>query len=408
MKTTLLFRAFTLLMAGLAPTLLPAADFVSGSDGSNGALNVTTNTVLPLPADGILKYTTITVATGATLTFAKNALNTPVHLLATGDVQISGTIDVSATAPADGNGRLVGGTGGPGGYDGGASGYISAGNTRQAGSGQGPGAGNRAGANNNGSGSYATKGTTNRAANGAVYGNALLIPLVGGSGGGGADGADGSPGGGGGGAILIASTTRIVVTGTIRADSPLGFGSAAPGSGGAIRLVSPRVYGNGTLSAATANNWGGAGRLRVDSVLKVEPGDITQKLALGYTGSVTIGSTLIVFAPNNPRLDIIAINDENRNLLQTIPLNTPGPVIVTLPNGTNTNVEVVVSAQGFRADNAIGTVNVNIAVIPESGTSVIYNGTITGTVGLPSSATSIPVQIPPNVKCTLQVWSPPL
>ena len=161
MKTTSLLRAFALILVTFAPTLLPAADFVSGSDGSNGALNVTANTVLPLPADGILKYTTITVANGATLTFAKNALNTPVHLLATGDVQISGTIDVSSTAPVDGNGRLIGGTGGPGGYDGGASGYFSPLNTRQAGSGQGPGAGKRGPSGSNGSGSYATKGTLN-------------------------------------------------------------------------------------------------------------------------------------------------------------------------------------------------------------------------------------------------------
>ena len=406
MKTTSLLRAFALILVTFAPTLLPAADFVSGSDGSNGALNITANTLLPLPADGILKYTTITVASGATLTFARNALNTPVHLLATGDVQISGTIDVSSTAPADGNGRLVGGTGGPGGYDGGASGYISPGNTRKAGSGQGPGAGKRGPNGSNGSGSYATKGNTGRGENGSVYGNALLIPLVGGSGGGGGDGADGIFGGGGGGAVLIASNTKINVTGTIRADATAG--TPGVGSGGAIRLVSPRVYGTGLLSASSTNSWGGAGRLRVDSVIKVEPGDITQKLALSYNGSITIGSTLVVFAPNNPRLDIIAINDENNNLLQAIPQGTQGPVTVTLPSGTGFNVKIVVAAQGFRADNTINTVNVNVAVIPESGTSVIYNGSITGTVGLAGSASGIAAQIPPNVKCTLQVWSPQL
>jgi hypothetical protein len=405
MKTTILLRATAWVAAMVAPLLLHAQDFTSGSTGSYGAMNITATTTLPLPADGIFHCTTITVASGATLTFTRNALNTPVHLLATGDVLIDGTIDVSSGAPADGNGRLVGGTGGPGGFDGGATGFISAGNTRQAGSGQGPGGGRRDATNANGSGSYATKGSTQRGGNGAVYGNALLIPLVGGSGGGGADGTDGQYGGGGGGAICIASTSKITVNGTIRADGTYVNGAGA-GSGGAIRLVSPRVYGTGTLSASSYGNWGGHGRIRIDSVVKVEPGDLSQKLALAYQGSVTVGSTLMVFAPNNPRLDIIGIQDAGGNMIQAIPLDTTGPVTVTLPNGTPFDVRVLVAAKGFRADNEIDTVNVNVAVIPESTTSVIYNGSITGTVGTAGSATAIPVQIPPNVKCTIQVWSP--
>lgn len=407
MNTKLLLRAPALLLTVVAPHLVHAQNFTSGSDGSYGAMNITTNTTLALPADGIFHCTTITVAQGATLTFTRNALNTPVHLLATGDVLINGSIDVSAGPPADGNGRLVGGSGGPGGFDGGPSGFISTGNTRQAGSGQGPGGGKRDAINANGSGSYATKGTTARAANGATYGNALLIPLIGGSGGAGADGIDGHFGGGGGGAICIASTTKITVNGVIRAESGYVAGTGV-GSGGAIRLVSPRVYGTGTLSALTYGNWGGNGRIRVDSVVKVEPGDLTQKLALVYQGSVSVGSTLMVFAPNNPRLDIVSINDENYNVLQAIPLGTTGPVTVTLPNGTSTNVAVQVAAFGFSATNTIGTLPVNVAVIPESGPSVIFNHTISGNLGPAGTAQNLPVQIPPNVKCTIQVWTPQL
>ena len=60
------------------------AQFTSGSTGSDGALDVTASIEIPLPADGIFNYTTITVAAGATLTFTRNDLNTTVHMLATG------------------------------------------------------------------------------------------------------------------------------------------------------------------------------------------------------------------------------------------------------------------------------------------------------------------------------------
>src|SRR5260221_13612653 len=69
-----------------------AQPFSSGSDGSYGPLNVTSNTVLDLPPDGKFLCTTITIANGTTLSFRRNALNTPVYLLATSNVVISGTI----------------------------------------------------------------------------------------------------------------------------------------------------------------------------------------------------------------------------------------------------------------------------------------------------------------------------
>ena len=84
-------------------------DLQVGSDGADGALEVTENQTLTLPPDGIFNYTTVTIAEGATLTFERNALNTPAYLLATGDVTIAGTIDVLGKV---GSG-LSGGKGGP-------------------------------------------------------------------------------------------------------------------------------------------------------------------------------------------------------------------------------------------------------------------------------------------------------
>jgi hypothetical protein len=76
------------------------------------------------------------------------------------------------------------------------------------------------------------------AANSRVYGNSLVVPLLGGSGGCGSNGGDGyngQGGGGGGGAILIAANTKVTVTGAVLANG--GTGALGGGSGGAFRIV---------------------------------------------------------------------------------------------------------------------------------------------------------------------------
>lgn len=74
------------------------ASFVSGSTGADGAFNPTANAVLQLPPDGVFNYTTVNIPSGVTVTFQKNANNTPVYILATGAVTISGTIKVDGSA----------------------------------------------------------------------------------------------------------------------------------------------------------------------------------------------------------------------------------------------------------------------------------------------------------------------
>lgn len=122
--------------------------FNSGSTGSLGAFAPASNMVVTLPADGVLNYTTITIPSGVTVTFQRNAANTPVTMLAQGNISIAGTIRVN------GDDAVVGGTsgswgvtpgsqGGPGGYNGGNGGirgtYPSNGTA-----GQGPGGGGQA------------------------------------------------------------------------------------------------------------------------------------------------------------------------------------------------------------------------------------------------------------------------
>src|SRR5262245_1455903 len=69
--------------------------FNSGSTGAYGPMNITADTTLDLPGDGIFNCTTINIAAGTTLRFITNRINTPVYLLASEDIIVNGTIDVS-------------------------------------------------------------------------------------------------------------------------------------------------------------------------------------------------------------------------------------------------------------------------------------------------------------------------
>jgi len=272
-KASLISRlALALASLGL---LNAQAQFNSGSTGADGPLNVTTNTVLNLPPDGIFNRTTINVAAGATLRFNRNANNTPVYLLAEGDVTIAGTIDVSAQREEL---NSMPGRGGPGGFDGGAPGTPGV----PAGAGRGPGGGPRDDCSGNaGGGAYGTSLRNLCGFGGSVYGNETLVPLVGGSGGGGVCMPHADGGGGGGGAILIASNTRLTLTdqGRILANGALpalNGDECGAGSGGGIRLVAPKVSGTGRLEAEGGrlfDAWGnfvrpyaGDGRVRIDTI----------------------------------------------------------------------------------------------------------------------------------------------
>src|SRR5262249_3695116 len=124
-------RKFALGAIGLAMTLaasVPASaqSFSSGSTGADGALNAAAGTTtLTVPPSGVFNFTTVNVPSGATVKFTRNATNTPVTMLATGNVTIAGIIDLSGTVGGAGRSGSVavgptGGAGGPGGFDGGS------------------------------------------------------------------------------------------------------------------------------------------------------------------------------------------------------------------------------------------------------------------------------------------------
>src|SRR5215470_5282156 len=171
-------RIATLLGVGIVLSTLGRAEveaqtFNSGSTGADGAFSPTVNTTVTLPASGVLNYTTINIPVGVTVKFTKNAANTPVTILATGNVTIAGTIDIRGNAGAPpANGTAVGttgGAGGPGGFDGGngATGTVST----TGGSGRGPGGGTGStGAAGAGGGGFGAAGGNGTAPSGATAG----------------------------------------------------------------------------------------------------------------------------------------------------------------------------------------------------------------------------------------------
>lgn len=371
-----------------------AQGFTSGSTGLDGPLDVTGNITVTNRPDGVYNYTTVHVRQSMKLTIVRSETNSPVYLLATGNVLIEGTIDISGQP----GGPFAGGKGGPGGFDGGMPGIGN-----PPGGGYGPGGGkpgvNANAANGAGGGAYATPPTfgsavTNR---GTTYGTDLLMPLVGGSGGGGSGGGGNSSlgGDGGGGAILIASNTRIDIpsTGSIRANSPSGQGWAY-GSGGAIRLVAPTVAGtNGTLSVS-GNGWGGYGRIRIDAGNRSQFSPTLNPSPAQVSGIVSIGGLMAVFPPVNPQLDILSVAG------QSIAPGTRSAVTVQLPFGAPTSQSVEVQARDFNQ-----VLLVTVVLIPDSGSPSYYNVVVDNSSANPSLRRSVSVSFPPNVITRVMAWA---
>lgn len=392
MSRGIFFFTFFFLLTG--PTL---AEFDSGSDGSFGPLVVTAadpnNVTVPLPADGVIRATTVSIAVNKTVTFGRNALNTPVVILAQGDVEILGTINVSGS-----NGTsTTGGLGGPGGYSGGSPGSAEA----PAGAGNGLGGGSPGDRLANsptgaGGGSYSSQPTTNPdSQHGIIYGSPLLVPPVGGSGGGGIEFGDGavSGGGGGGGAILIASNTRIRMAfpGGITSFGGVGLaGFSNGGSGGGVRLVAPIVEGNGFIHAFGDGfgQRGGNGRIRVDTL---DRSGMNLQFNPPVEG-VSVGSFMVAIPEGLPRLDIVQAAG------QDIP-EGGNPVSIALPFGSDPNQSVVVRAANFE-----GLVNIDVVVTPDHGPRSVYPAMIDAASANPAEVT-VPVLIPQNTGVKINVWT---
>ena len=415
--------------------------FNSGSTGADGAFSPSVNTTLELPPSGVFNFTTVNVPAGVTVTFKKNATNTPVVWLASGNVTIAGNVYLtggdSANVGAAGGGAVgddgLPGVGGPGGYDGGRGGQV--GSNRVGGTGLGPGGGS-GGVVANSSISYRTVGgagggfgaaggcnqacltwgSGNNVAygmlsyGGAAYGSNLLLPLIGGSGGGGgAGGANfvGSGGGGGGGAILIASSGTVTVSGVIYAyggttgasDGAGSGGTGGGGSGGAIRIVATTIAGNGTINADAR----GAGVNATDGYLnggtsgvgriRLEAETITRTATTVPVYTTSIPGPL--FISGAPTLTISSVAGVNAPVIPT------GNADITLPATTPNPVTIVVTTTGVPPGNTV-----KLTVTPANAAPIsVTSPALTGSTASASASVSVSLPNGPSVMSAMTTYT---
>lgn len=367
-----------------------AQQFDPGSDGSFGDfVSKPGPNVVALPSDGVLRCRTFTVQGGHVVEFSPNKANTPVWIVATGDIVVQGLINVSGRRAETGS--PSGGLPGPGGFRGGNARTDG----QQGGAGHGPGGGmGYSGPANSfdgsqavaaGCGGYRVRFVNDRTErNGAPYGSPTLIPLTGGSGGG---GGWEMPGGGGGGAILLASATRVVVAGEIRAEGGPG-GESNGGSGGSIRLVAPTVTGGGVLSVFSQNALS-PGRIRLDAY-NASVGAFDTRGVPPAVGSLMVTGLNLAGAP---RLSVVQLGT------MALVAGESGVVSVTLPPGSNPSQNLVVEAANFGRK-----VPVTVGLIPDHGPRVDVLAEIDNTLGGITRAT-VPVAFPLNVTTRVAVWT---
>src|ERR1039458_6873898 len=333
------------------------------SDGSDGALVISNNTVIDLsqavtgnwtnnnaanagkgiydPAKWavVFKYSSVVIASGATLTFSNHPTHAPVVWLVSGNVTNNGEINLDGHSISLNYSDTA--EPGPGGFRGGTIGM----------SGFGPGGGYDF------YGYYSTM---------HAYGNEQIVPLIGGSGG----GYSGySVSGGGGGAILIASSGTISINGSVHANGAAYQGVG--GAGGAIRLISGQLTDNGSISA------GGPypGRIRLEATN-------TAGLNIGLNPSVNPLTILaspfpltIWPATNAPMVQVMTISNVNANL--TAPADPKASLAASqddLAIATTAAVTIGLQTSNFPIN---GTVNVYIKSL-SAGQTVLPANCISG------------------------------
>jgi hypothetical protein len=322
----------SLLIAGLVACAMAPAALAQDPQ----PLEITSDTTLALPDDGILHYSSFTVRSGADVTFTPNARNTPVQILVTGPILIEGGAYIMLNG-TNGSSNAPG-VPGPGGFAGANMGSTS--------DGEGPGGGK-------GGCPHWTCGEPEQAGHGAFgcdadgrtrsgtpYGNPVLLSLIGGSGGG---GSWETGGGGGGGAILLSSDERITLNGQIQALAGCGP-SAGCGSGGAVRLRAPIVEGNGHVAIYGPTN--NHGRARVDTLNRVN-----SAITFNPACSATWGSIMATSMPTGT-LRIVEVGG------QAIADTETGPVFVALNAASPKTVKV-------RANGFGGIVPVQVVLTPD-------------------------------------------
>ena len=293
----------------------------------------------------VFKYSNVTIANGATVTFSNHYGYPPVVWLVQTNVTINGTVSVNGnngtnTAPAQY--RLT--EPGPGGFRGGALNPAIG-----FGDGLGPGGGVSTG-NGGAPGTYQSS-----------YGNPQILPLIGGSGESNfrdTNTAVYSSGGSGAGVILIAAAGTISVNGQITATPGVDTGDAnsASGAGGGIRVVASQITGTGAITATPQ------GRIRIEANAISSQLTVTPNVAL-----VPPGPTPVIFPPASaPTVTILSVGG------QSAPAD-PAANVISAPDiglGTNRPTTVVLQTQNFPT-----TGTVSVRVVPIYGPSFVLSAT---------------------------------
>lgn len=368
----------------LAPSVV-LAQLDIPSDGSDGALHITEDTVIDLSkavpgrwddnnsgnaGKGIydaekwavvFKYSSVTIdghiagdpagLKGRTLRFINHKSRAPVVWLVQGRVIINGKLDLTgANEPGSTVARLVPAEPGPGGFRGGAMGPLGFG------SGYGPGGGDNTRSVYNMDGKYAS-----------VYGNPQIIPLIGGSGSASREVYGGAAGGG---AILIASGAGVEINGLIDASGGHTFAwwGDTRGSGGAIRIIAPNIEGHiPPNSGLTANMLAlPNGRIRVEGQLS--PAVIHSPETVG----VAPASPPIIWPPANaPKAKILSVDS-------TPPENADDPsaplvAAADIAIENNNPVNILIETRDFPIEGVV-----QLAVVPKFGERSWFTATRVG------------------------------
>ena len=363
-----------------------AQTFNSGSTGVDGALSYTTpgiyvfdpkTNVPPLDTDrdGILNFTTITIAAGVTVRLRGDVINGPVIWLAQGAVQIAGTIDASGQDgfSASNTTQRTLTVPGAGGYGGGYPGVGA----NPPGAGLGPGGGGLCSDNS----AFGRPG--------GFTGNQFLVPLIGGSGGGGIPTV---AGGAGGGAILIASSVSISGPGSIKANGGAHVrasngASSGTGSGGAIRLVAPTVSVTGSLNASTGSTLQSACTPNLGTISGVVRIEAFQIGAINASGILYTATPFGLFLSSVgiPALRVVSVGG--------IPVATSPTGTFTVPDVTvNSNLPLPVAIEA--ANVPVGTI-VTLTIFSENGPDLTIQSTpLAG--ALAASTATANVTLPPG------------
>ena len=324
----------------------------------NGAFSIrdiTVNTSQTLNLNGSFSVRHVTVLSSAVIT---NNIGTNLNIIASGDVNITGTIQMNGLGNGAGLGTGAGGLF-TGSHGGGGAGY----------------------------GGYGGNGYSSTAG-GTIYGS-ITSPTDLGSGGGYATG-NGAVGGSGGGALrlIVTGTLTVQSTGVISSNGNNGAGTyGGGGSGGSVYITAGTFAGSGSIAAnggsgaASDAGGGSGGRIAIYYTSKTYTGAYNAiGGALNGTGQDGSGGTIYLKSDAQTNGDLTIMNT-GRSLTNT--RGTP------LPNGTYTYDNLNVNNNGYLIVAAVDFITATAVNLTTGGRiDNITTGTFSCTTTCGSTITS--------------------